>query len=482
MKKALLSIFIFLIGQSLVAQKHIHWGSTGDPLNGLVITWKSENTSDQIKWGYTTSYEQGTYYGIRRNNYSGYLYDYAFPKADASSTIHYSIFSNGIWTSDKTFQTSVGLTTTKFSFIAGGDSRTYMDDWKTAANRVATEVVDFNLFVGDHVNSGSSTKDWDDWFEYGENFLEKHLIYHTGGNHEYGPIYLNQFVMPENEKWYSFEFGNALFICLFTEEDLFTQHTWLVNELSTTTKTWKIVFFHKPFFTTGSHSGDMNLYRNTWWKAFDDYGVDVILNGHTHYYLRTKPINLNISTTSAVDRYGSNSGEGRLQIVAGSYGAPVKPTGNEWFIEENLSTMNYTKFEINDSTLNMKAYNMSGTLIDKVTIDKVKANGENEYFETKPTSATIFSLNQNSPNPFNFSTTIKYSLQKSIYVNLKIYNQSGKEIETLVDGYQYIGEYEINWQPNKLTNGIYFYRLEAGSPSSNSEHYFSETKILMYQQ
>lgn len=480
MKKALLSIFIFLIGQSLVAQKHIHWGSTGDPLNGLVITWKSENTSDQIKWGYTASYEQGTYYGIRRNNYSRYLYDYAFPRVDESSTIHYSIYSNGIWTSDKTFQTSVSLTSTQFSFIAGGDSRTYMDDWNTSANKLATEAVDFNLFMGDHVNSGSSTKDWDDWFEYGENFLEKHLIYHTGGNHEYGPIYLNQFVMPENEKWYSFEFGNALFICLFTEEDLFTQHTWLVNELSTTTKTWKIVFFHKPFFTTGSHSGDMNLYRSTWWKAFDDYGVDVILNGHTHYYLRTKPINLNISTTSAVDRYGSNSGEGRLQIVAGSYGAPVKPTGNDWFIEENKSTMNYAKFSINDSILQMDAYNMSGILIDHVSIDKKLGSADYHPIDPKP-DPTEFLLSQNFPNPFKSSTTIDYSLSKSGYVIIEIFNLMGKRIETLVDEYQFIGDHQILWRPKELNRGIYYYRLQTANSSSNSSPSFSETKMLMYQ-
>ena len=478
-KLVFIILFVIFLGQLLFAQKHIHWGSTNDPLNGLVVTWQSEYTSNQIKWGYTSFYEQGTYDGVRRNNYSGYLYDYAFPKVNASSTIHYSIYSNGIWTSDKTFQTSVSLSSTQFSFIAGGDSRTYMDDWQTAANRVATEAVDFNLFTGDHVYSGTSTANWDDWFDYGKKFLETKLIYHTGGNHEYGPIYLNQFVMPGNEKWYSFEFGNALIICLLSEEDLFTQHSWLVNELSTTTKTWKIVFFHIPFFTIGSHSGDMNLYRSTWWKAFDDYGVDVIINGHTHYYLRTKPINLNISTTSAVERYGSNPGEGRLQIVAGSYGAPVKPTGNAWFIEENLSTMNYTKFEINDSTLQMNAFNMSGTLIDKVTINKKPAGEGNEDIEPIPTE---FSLNQNFPNPFNSSTTINYSLPKSTFVNLKIFNLMGKEIETLVNEYQYIGEHQVNWQPKGLTNGIYIYKLMTGNLSESSEDDFSETKILMYQQ
>ncbi len=113
-------------------------------------------------------------------------------------------------------------------------------------------------------------------------------------------------------------------------------------------------------------------YRSTWWKAFDDYGVDVVLGAHTHFYLRTKPINLNISNTSPVAEYGSKPGQGRLQVVTGSIGAPLYhgTPGAEWFVEKNLSTMNYTKFFINDDILKMIAYDMSGTIIDSVTINK----------------------------------------------------------------------------------------------------------------
>ena len=150
----------------------------------------------------------------------------------------------------RTFQTSTDPSSTQFSFIAGGDSRTNLNDWQTSADWLANESTDFHLFLGDHVNSGTSTTDWSYWYNNGVNYLERNLLYHTAGNHEYGSIYLNQFVMPEYEKWYSFEFGNALFICLLTEEDFSTQHTWLVEQLSSSDKTWKIIFFQKPFFCT----------------------------------------------------------------------------------------------------------------------------------------------------------------------------------------------------------------------------------------
>ncbi len=466
MKKIyLFLLFMFLFTQLLFGQDHIHWGSTEDPLQGLSITWHSAGTSDQIKWGYTTFYEQGTFSGVRRSDYSGYLYDYTFPTVEASSTIHYSISSDGAWTSDMIYLTSVSPTSTNFSFIAGGDSRTNLGDWETAANKLASESVDFHLFLGDNVNSGSSTTDWNNWYTRGADFLAKNLIYHTGGNHEYGNIYLNQFVLPGNEKWYSFEMGNTIFICLLSENPGNTaQYTWLVNELSTTTKTWKIVYFHKPFFTTGGHANDMNSYRGSWWKAFDDYGVDVVLGGHTHYYLRSKPINLKVSTTSPVAEYGSNPGQGRLQIVSGSYGAPRTSTGSGWFIEKNISTMNYTKFELNDSLLAMNAYSMAGTLIDSVIISKQEATGI-IVFETK--LPTEYTLNQNYPNPFNPETKIDFHLPVASDVSIRIFNALGQEVRTLVNQVYPGGVHRAVWNAsdnsgNKVSSGVYIYQIKAG--------------------
>jgi len=656
MKKAYFMVVAVWFATQLSGQDHVHWGSTGDPLNGLTVTWHSTGASDKIKWGYTAAYEQGTFPGVRRSDYSGNLYDYTFPAVNASSTIHYSLFSNtgtldiqvagenddmeqylatGLsdpgssdlelcnesggdqivgmrfnklaipngatitkawvvfeadevgaskninpcmltikgqaadnapefakdsvtpnlisgrptttasvtwsppdwmvehekgagqttpdikaiiqeivsrsgwasgnsivilitgtgrryaeafegepaggpilhieytpsvegWAPDKTFQTSVGPNSTRFSFIAGGDSRTNWNDWATSANKLAAESADFHLFLGDHVTSGTSTSDWNTWYAMGANFLGTNLIYHTGGNHEYGPIYLNQFVMPGNEKWYSFEFGNALFICLLSQEDYSTQQTWLVNVLSATKKTWKVVFFHKPFFTTGSHANDMNSYQGTWWKAFDDYNVDVVLGGHTHYYLRAKPINLNVSSASPVAEYGSNPGQGRLQVVAGSYGAPLAGTGTGWFVDKNMSVLNYTKFVIDDNVMKMSAYNMTGTLIDSVTLSKKGATGVTAPGTTSPAE---WNLMQNFPNPFNASTTIHYSLPKSEHVDLKLLDFSGREIDTLIKEHQTAGQHEAKWTAEGLPSGLYFYRLQAGG--------FVETKKLI---
>jgi hypothetical protein len=74
-----------------------------------------------------------------------------------------------------------------------------------------------------------------------------------------------------------------------------------------------------------------------------------------------------------------------------------------------------------------------------------------------------FSLAQNYPNPFYSSTTISYSIQKSGFVTLKIYDQTGREIQTLINENHEIGSYSVSFDAHELSGGIYLYKLQAGN-------------------
>lgn len=70
-----------------------------------------------------------------------------------------------------------------------------------------------------------------------------------------------------------------------------------------------------------------------------------------------------------------------------------------------------------------------------------------------------FTLEQNYPNPFNQSTIINYSIPKSGFVQLILYDALGREISKIINEYQDIGSYQLNFEAGYLTSGIYYYKL-----------------------
>ncbi|MBI4535064.1 MAG: T9SS type A sorting domain-containing protein [Ignavibacteriae bacterium] len=75
---------------------------------------------------------------------------------------------------------------------------------------------------------------------------------------------------------------------------------------------------------------------------------------------------------------------------------------------------------------------------------------------------TSFTLGQNYPNPFNPKTSIKFKVQSSKLVTLRVYNVLGQEVATLVNEELQPGSYEVAWDAEGLASGVYFYRLAAG--------------------
>lgn len=74
-----------------------------------------------------------------------------------------------------------------------------------------------------------------------------------------------------------------------------------------------------------------------------------------------------------------------------------------------------------------------------------------------------FDLEQNFPNPFNPSTTIRFSLFTGSRVTLKVIDLLGRTVETLIDKRLSAGNYETRWDGSRYSSGIYFCRMEAGT-------------------
>jgi len=80
--------------------------------------------------------------------------------------------------------------------------------------------------------------------------------------------------------------------------------------------------------------------------------------------------------------------------------------------------------------------------------------------EPQPRSQLRNWLDQNHPNPFNPSTTIRFSLAETGPVRLRLYNVRGKLVATLIDESLPAGDHRLVFRPTELSSGVYFYRLE----------------------
>lgn len=139
--------------------------------------------------------------------------------------------------------------------------------------------------------------------------------------------------------------------------------------------------------------------------------------------------------------------------------------------EDKIKKSDFTEKTIDENNFKILKYNFE----DKPDKDGVyyyklagfTANGtvlfESDEIKIGISGIRDFTLEQNHPNPFNPTTTIKYDLNTRSHVSLKVFDLIGREIATLVDQIQNEGTYSVEFDASKfsqLTSGIYFYKLQ----------------------
>lgn len=112
-------------------------------------------------------------------------------------------------------------------------------------------------------------------------------------------------------------------------------------------------------------------------------------------------------------------------------------------------------------------------------LKQIDFDGSVEYskiLEVDLNNPIAFSLNQNFPNPFNPETIISFTLPEAMFINLKIYDMLGNEVQTLVNEKKDGGVHQITFNGgDRLSSGIYLYSLHAASDAG----IFKQTKRMM---
>jgi hypothetical protein len=187
--------------------------------------------------------------------------------------------------------------------------------------------------VGDNAYETGTLSDWDNnALAYYVNPMMRMLFMPALGNHDLYDVgnsnwassaEIKLFLLPRNgtnpERYYSFDDGDAHFVVLDSNAASDSaQRTWLENELATTLRKWKFVFLHHTPYSCANglaSLGSDSTVRNNWGPLFEQYGVDIVFDGHDHIYERTKYL----------DDFG-NDGKGTIYIMTGGGGASLDST------------------------------------------------------------------------------------------------------------------------------------------------------------
>ncbi|MBA2541285.1 MAG: metallophosphoesterase, partial [Deltaproteobacteria bacterium] len=278
-------------------------------------------------------------------------------KLEATHLYCYQVFSGDVALTEPAPLATAAVPSAKekFRFIALGDTGTG-DAAQVAIGRwIAAQPFDFMLFLGDIAyKSGTPSQLQHNFFDVYRDILRFVPAYPAIGNHERrtreGRPYFEAFVLPEPERYYSFDWGNVHFVAIDTTQRDAKQLIWLDEDLKSNKLPWVIVFGHHPMYTN-SLRGPQQWIRGAFSKILTDNKVDLVLTGHEHQYERFRINDVNYIV--------SGGGGGQLTRFYGASEAL-----------KQFTVHHFLAFEVGAEKLEMRVIDISGNELEKLELTK----------------------------------------------------------------------------------------------------------------
>lgn len=349
----------------------------------------------------------------------------------ANTSYTYRVGDGTAWSKNYTFTT--GTAANGFSFAAFGDpqmgaSGNLANDtagWANTLKKVSSKfpALNFLFTMGDEVNNYdhlyTQQKEYVSFFnpDSSADYLQTHILAAYSGNHDFqmGKYYSFHYNLPnlstlgqtktnnveDNNGDYWFTYGNTLFMVLegnnfydVSAHDEFMKEAAAANPHAK----WKVVSFHQAPYSEANHDGattsddDVMFMRNNWTKLMDKYGVDVVLNGHDHYYTRSYQMygGMPVDTTKT-NQVTNPKGTVYLTLDSGSgskyykYNTTADHSFSAFGWQNNEPT--YTYVNVTNDAFTLTTYTAdTDTQIDTYTITKTGSSAETTAVSTKDTT------------------------------------------------------------------------------------------------
>jgi len=357
------------------------------------------------------------------------------------------------------FYTAKSDTTRSLSFLHYGDCGYNNSIQSDIAELMIGDSTEFGIVAGD-VDQGDGDNYDEVFFGPYTDLLKNSCQFTCIGNHDTyadnAATYIDAFYLPTNnpqqtERYYSFTWGNAKFVCLDSNIPYTIgtdQHNWMLDELKCNDRQWLFVFFHHPPWTNAwsfdyyipftpyyQYQGNEDM-RTDLVPYFETYNVDFVLNGHSHCYQRGELNGV---------KYIISGGAGSSTIDANK-------TDDAPNIDTEIYTNQYVRFDVSGDTATYVSIDINDNVIDSVTtikqfvnikpvisqngntlestaassyvwfLDGIQINGATAQTYT-PTQSGIYEVMTTNQNGCDFSsTTYNFDLITKVENNLGLSN------------------------------------------------------------
>jgi len=282
------------------------------------------------------------------------------------------------WSGAAQFTTSTKTDSFQFLYVADSQGETEADFelWGKTLNAAFQHYPEASFIVhtGDAVEEPGDEQAWTYFFEKAQKWLTQIPLMPATGNHDEidgdASAFTSHFNLPDNGAegslpgtTYTFQYGNALFIYLNSESNIDGQTKWLRERLEQADQEWIIAVMHQ-----GPYGGKRKKALNDWVELFDEYKVDLVLQGHNHEYSRSYPLR---NGEIAGDAQKVLERAGTIYAVANTSGQKFNAKKKDLFYHavhfQNEKQM-FVGITINGKQLVYEAYDVEGQKLDEFVL------------------------------------------------------------------------------------------------------------------
>ena len=372
----------------------VRWGSSADP-----STWPAANVANGVTW-----VTQGAVSGERMHE--------AYVCGLSPATTYYYQVGGGPagaeqWSDVYALTTTPSDPNAKVTFAITGDSRGEQNNaWQILQQRVLTKGVTMQLFSGDMINLAPDQNEWEEWIDKAWkdpagklSSLGQVLTLAAHGNHDnHNVLFFGNLTLPQDvnqypqysELFFSVNVGPTHVVVLDDQWLISTSgdqnykptfESWLKADLTAANaaradRPWIIAIHHHPEYSSSSHGKDADVLRGRAYLAplWDQFHVDLVLNGHDHDYERSKPLSGDPSNPTV------GASPGTTYLVCAGSGAEGYANGTSNFTAQSAAydgtttIGTYGLLEATKASLHLTAHFLtadgSDPVIEDVTLTK----------------------------------------------------------------------------------------------------------------